>query len=183
MERKGPVEAIRYSNWAIFCSYFRWVRFEEIAETVLGRWSKPHVATLMQTSLTDLKILLQKGVILLNVQSTDLPALSRKFQRKEKTFFFSPKKICLISFLEIMVQAMTDAQYIDSAANAQKLNWILGLPHFHHHEKRSVTKTASSVSLSKQGLHPSPSFVINSLTRRGLYHLSQSFIALSSLNR
>ncbi len=61
----------------------RWVRFEEIAETVLGRWSKPHVATLMQTSLLDLKSLLESGVILLNVQTQDLPALSRKFKRKK----------------------------------------------------------------------------------------------------
>jgi hypothetical protein len=71
-------------------------------------------------------------------------------------------------FLEILVQALTDAGYINNMDDAQKLNCILGLPHFHHHEKRSVTKTASSISLSKQGLHPSPSFIINNLSRRGL---------------
>jgi hypothetical protein len=69
--------------------------------------------------------------------------------------------------LELIVQALLDAQYLDDTAHAQKLSCILGLPHFHHHEKRSVTKTASSISLSKQGLHPSPSFVINNLIRRG----------------
>jgi hypothetical protein len=61
-----------------------------------------------------------------------------------------------------------DSNYFQDYTYAQKLGWILGLPHFHHHEKRGVTKTASSVSLSKQGLHPSPSFVMNNLTRRGL---------------
>jgi len=60
--------------------FFRWVRFEEIAENVLGRWSKPHVATLMQTALIDLKNLLNNGITLLNVQSTDLGALSRKIK-------------------------------------------------------------------------------------------------------
>lgn len=59
---------------------FSWVRFEEIAETVLGRWSKPHVATLMQTALLDLKSLLGQGVILLNVTATDLPDLSRTYR-------------------------------------------------------------------------------------------------------
>jgi hypothetical protein len=68
--------------------FLRWVRFEEIAESVLGRWSKPHVATLMQTALIDLKNLLNKGVILLNAESTDLPTLSRKF---EKRIFFCQK--------------------------------------------------------------------------------------------
>ena len=89
----------------------------------------------------------------------------------------------LISFSETIVQALTDAQYIDDAAVAQKLSWILGLPHFHHHEKRSVTKTASSISLSKQGLHPSPSFVINSLSRRGLKSFFSLFVFLYLSNR
>jgi hypothetical protein len=80
--------------------------------------------------------------------------------------------------LELIVQALTDAHYIDNVDDAQKLNWILGLPHFHHHEKRSVTKTASSISLTKQGIHPSPSFIINSLSRRGLNSFSQSLIFL-----
>ncbi len=72
-------------NWFIvFC--LRWVRFEEIAETVLGRWSKPHVATLMQTALIDLKGLLKDGIILLNIQPSDLPALSRKFKKQKKIF-------------------------------------------------------------------------------------------------
>ena len=57
---------------------FSWVRFEEIAENVLGRWSKPHVATLMQTALLDLKNLISSGIILLNVQPIDLAFLSRK---------------------------------------------------------------------------------------------------------
>lgn len=59
---------------------FSWVRFEEIAESVLGRWSKPHVATLMQSALLDLKSLIDKGSILLNVNSTDLPSLSRTYR-------------------------------------------------------------------------------------------------------
>ncbi len=71
-------------------------------------------------------------------------------------------------YSELIVQSLIDAKYIDDSENAQKLSWILGLPHFHHHEKRSVTKTASSISLSKQGLHPSPSFIINNLSRRGM---------------
>jgi hypothetical protein len=62
-----------------------------------------------------------------------------------------------------------DIKYFQESTHADKLGWILGLPHFHHHEKRSVTKTASSLSLSKQGLHPSPSFVMNNLNRRGSF--------------
>jgi len=76
----------------------------------------------------------------------------------------------ILFYLESIVKALIDDEYIDGTINAQKLSWILGLPHFHHHEKRSVTKTASSISLTKQGLHPSPSFVINNLMRRGLFY-------------
>jgi hypothetical protein len=68
--------------------------------------------------------------------------------------------------LETIVQGLFDARYIEDSDLAQKLVCILGLPHFHHHEKRSVTKTASSISLTKQGaLHPSPSFVMSNLKR------------------
>ncbi|CAF2512655.1 unnamed protein product [Rotaria sp. Silwood2] len=140
------LDVLRRSEEADFAYWkekARWVRFEEIAENVLGRWSKPHVATLMQTALLDLKNLLTNGVILLNVQGTDLTALS-----------------------QTIAQALIDSNYLDDVDKAQKVACILGLPHFHHHEKRSVMKTASSVSLSKQSLHPSPSFVINHLLRR-----------------
>jgi len=58
--------------------YLSWIRFEEIAETVLGRWSKPHVATLMQTALLDLKDLLQNGTILLDIPANELSTISRK---------------------------------------------------------------------------------------------------------
>jgi hypothetical protein len=70
-------------------------------------------------------------------------------------------------FLETIAQSLIDAEYFDDSAYAQKLVWILGLPHFHHHEKRSVTKTASSVSLSKQGLPQGSNLFINNLNRRG----------------
>jgi hypothetical protein len=134
----------------------------------------------MQTSLLDLKGLLSNGVILLNLQSTDLSALSRKFKEK-KNFFFS-KKIWFffLIYLETIVQALIDAKYISDETNAQKLSRILGLPHFHHHEKRSVTKTASSISLSKQGLHQSPSFIINNLLRPG-WHLFLQLLSFSFL--
>jgi hypothetical protein len=57
---------------------YSWIRFEEIAETVLGRWSKPHVATLMQMALLDLKTLLQNGILLLDLPSNELSTISCK---------------------------------------------------------------------------------------------------------
>ncbi|CAF4570375.1 unnamed protein product [Rotaria sp. Silwood1] len=130
-------------DYAYWKEKARWIRFEEIAENVLGRWSKPHVATLMQTALLDLKILLQNGIILLNNPANDLPTVS-----------------------QTITQSLLDSNYFDNPTYAQKLVCILGLPHFHHYEKRSATKTASSINLSKQGLHPSASFIMNNLNRR-----------------
>jgi len=80
LERKSTVEET-FIFFFIYPFSLSWVRFEEIAENVLGRWSKPHVATLMQTALIDLKNLLQNGIILLNVQPTDLSGISRKFDK------------------------------------------------------------------------------------------------------
>ena len=50
----------------------RWIRFEEQAEDVLGRWSKPHVATIPQTAINDLKALLAEGTLLYDVMLNDM---------------------------------------------------------------------------------------------------------------
>lgn len=55
-----------------------WIRFEEQAENVSGRWSKPHVATLLQTSIDDLKELLKESVIMLDVLFTDVKEIAGK---------------------------------------------------------------------------------------------------------
>lgn len=75
-KKLGKVK-FEYTRNSFFSPDFSWVRFEEIAENVLGRWSKPHVATLMQSALIDLKILLQNGVILLDVPASEIPTISR----------------------------------------------------------------------------------------------------------
>jgi hypothetical protein len=45
---------------------------------VLGRWSKPHVATLPQTSIDDLKTLIKDGVIILDVPLTSIGEIAGK---------------------------------------------------------------------------------------------------------
>lgn len=49
----------------------RWIRFEEQAENIIGRWSKPHVATVAQTAIDDLKDLITDGIMMLDVLLTD----------------------------------------------------------------------------------------------------------------
>ena len=81
---------------------------------------------------------------------------------------------------ETIGQALITENYFPDAKDAQKLVTILGLPHFHHHEKHSVTKTASAISLSKQGLPASASFLLNHPLRRGSslsFHTLHSFLS------
>ena len=54
----------------------RWIRFEEQAEDVLGRWSKPHVATIPQTALDELKELLTDGKMIFDVLLTDMKEIA-----------------------------------------------------------------------------------------------------------
>ena len=49
--------------------YFRWVKFEEDVEDGGNRWSKPHVATLSLHSLFELRNLLTKVVIILDMDA------------------------------------------------------------------------------------------------------------------
>ena len=57
----------------------RWIRFEEQAEDVLGRWSKPHVATIPQTALDELKDLLTDGKMIFDVLLTDMKEIAGNF--------------------------------------------------------------------------------------------------------
>ena len=52
---------------------------------------------------------------------------------------------------ESMSQSLMEKHFFSNENDQQKLNWILSLPHFHHHEKSSVTKNVSSVSLTRLG--------------------------------
>lgn len=54
----------------------RWIRFEEQAEDVLGRWSKPHVATLPHTAIDELKDMLQNGVMMFDALLTDMKEIA-----------------------------------------------------------------------------------------------------------
>ena len=54
---------------SLVCS-FRWVKFEEDVEDGSNRWSKPHVATLSLHSLFELRNLLTKGTILLDMEAS-----------------------------------------------------------------------------------------------------------------
>ena len=56
--------------------FLRWIRFEEQAEDVLGRWSKPHVATLTQTSIEELKELLVNGKMMFDLMLTDMKEIA-----------------------------------------------------------------------------------------------------------
>lgn len=50
----------------------RWIKFEEDVEEGGNRWSKPHVATLFLHSLFELRTLLRKGSVLLDVEANTL---------------------------------------------------------------------------------------------------------------
>lgn len=50
------------------------------------RWSKPHVATLSLHSLMELKMCIEKGIIMLDLEATTLPQVVGEWTRT----FFSP---------------------------------------------------------------------------------------------
>ncbi|XP_068608670.1 electrogenic sodium bicarbonate cotransporter 1-like [Brachionichthys hirsutus] len=51
----------------------RWIKFEEKVEEGGERWSKPHVATLSLHSLMELKVCIETGTIMLDLEATTLP--------------------------------------------------------------------------------------------------------------
>lgn len=51
----------------------RWIKFEEKVEKGGERWSKPHVATLSLHSLMELKMCIERGTIMLDLEAATLP--------------------------------------------------------------------------------------------------------------
>ena len=50
----------------------RWVKFEEDVEEGSNRWSKPHVSSLSMHSLIELRNLILKGTVFLDLEAEDL---------------------------------------------------------------------------------------------------------------
>ena len=100
----------------------RWIRFEEQAEEVIGRWSKPHVATIPQTAMESLKELIKESKPILNLQITENTEI-----------------------LECIAESL-DEYFGDQFEKKDRLINILKLPHFHHHE-RNMEKRLSSANL------------------------------------
>jgi hypothetical protein len=69
----------------------RWIRFEERAEDVMGRWSKPHVATIPQTAIDELKSLLQQGTMIFDLNVNDMKQVAG-LEFDSKCFYFKSEK-------------------------------------------------------------------------------------------
>ncbi|CAH0545905.1 unnamed protein product [Brassicogethes aeneus] len=54
----------------------RWIKYEEDVEEGVDRWGKPHVASLSFHSLLNLRKCLEDGVVLLDMEERDLPAVA-----------------------------------------------------------------------------------------------------------
>lgn len=102
----------------------RWIRFEEQAEEVLGRWTKPRVATIPQVAMEGLKELVNDSVPIFNLQITENKEIGECITESLDEFFGSNQQ--------------SKAQFLE----------IFNLPHFHHHQK-NMEKTLSQYNLLK----------------------------------
>jgi len=54
----------------------RWIKYEEDLEAGAGKWGKPHVSSLSFRSLLNVRKCLEKGVMMLDLQESDLPGIN-----------------------------------------------------------------------------------------------------------
>lgn len=54
----------------------RWIKYEEDLEEGVDRWGKPHVASLSFHSLLNLRKCLEDGLVCLDMEERDLPAIA-----------------------------------------------------------------------------------------------------------
>lgn len=70
----------------------RWIKYEEDVEEGSDRWGKPHVASLSFHSLLNLRRCLETGVVLLDLNEKDLPAVAYRVVEQVR----SPKESLLL---------------------------------------------------------------------------------------
>lgn len=56
----------------------RWIKYEEDVEEGSDRWGRPHVAPLSFHSLLNLRLFLEQGVVLLDLEERDFPGVAYK---------------------------------------------------------------------------------------------------------
>lgn len=57
----------------------RWIKYEEDVEEGVDRWGKPHVASLSFHSLLNLRRCLEEGLVILDMEEKDLPAIAYRY--------------------------------------------------------------------------------------------------------
>ena len=102
----------------------RWIRFEEEAEEVLGRWTKPRVATIPQVAMEGLKEMVNDSMPIFNLQISENKEIG-----------------------ECITESLDEYLNGDPQNKAQFLE-IFNLPHFHHHQK-NIEKSLSQYNLFK----------------------------------
>lgn len=78
----------------------RWIKYEEDVQEGSDRWGRPHVASLSFHSLLNLRRCLETGVVLLDLNEKDLPAVA--YRIVEQVTFFNklqfPQNYLLFAF-------------------------------------------------------------------------------------
>lgn len=62
----------------------RWIKYEEDVEEGADRWGRPHVASLSFHSLLNLRRCLETGVVLMDLEEKDLPAVAYRVVEQVK---------------------------------------------------------------------------------------------------
>ncbi|RZC41851.1 band 3 anion transport protein, partial [Asbolus verrucosus] len=60
----------------------RWIKYEEDVEEGVDRWGKPHVASLSFHSLLNLRKCLEDGLVMLDMEERDLPAIAYRISEE-----------------------------------------------------------------------------------------------------
>jgi hypothetical protein len=60
----------------------RWIKYEEDVEEGVDRWGKPHVASLSFHSLLNLRKCLEDGLVVLDMEERDLPAIAYRISEE-----------------------------------------------------------------------------------------------------
>lgn len=126
----------------------RWIKYEEDVEEGVDRWGKPHVASLSFHSLLNLRKCLENGIVVLDLEERDLPAIGYRVSEElfREDLIREEDKSQLMRVLLLRHRHVNDHQERRFGFTKNKYSYT-SLQSLHDTEKRKISFPETTIHL------------------------------------
>ncbi|KAJ3661355.1 hypothetical protein Zmor_005753 [Zophobas morio] len=139
----------------------RWIKYEEDVEEGVDRWGKPHVASLSFHSLLNLRKCLEDGVVLLDMEEHELPAIAYRISEEmyKEDLIIEEDKSKIMRALLLRHRHVNE--HHDRSFKFSKKYSYTSLQNLHDAEKRKISHAADAYKNGGQGTNDAGSRLVS----------------------